>query len=339
VARKGILQKIGFPHHEYWPMWALYIITVPAWVWYSLRLRKPGFISAINPAIMNGGFCGESKIELNKLIPTEYLPKTADIYLPTNVQIVKQKMIANAIPYPCIAKPEFGGRGRKVAVVNNELELTKYCNEVGENFLVQEKINFPIELGLFFLKMPNEQNIRIPSVVIKEFMSVVGDGQQSVLQLMQCQNRSAKQIERLQQTNPSILGIIPHLSENFLLEPIGNHCKGTIFRDANHLINKDLIKCFTTICNQINGVYYGRFDLKVASIQDLYEGKNVLIMELNGINADPAHIFDPEARLRDAIVTQAYLAKCGYEIAKFNLQNGAKTVPIKSLFSIIKKFL
>jgi hypothetical protein len=339
VARKGFLQKLGLPHHEYWLMWALYVITVPAWLWYGLRAKNVSFITAINPNIKDGGFCGESKIELNKLLPQEYLPKTANVFLPTNLQIVKQKMVDSKIVYPCIAKPEFGGRGRKVAVIDNDIELEKYCNDVGENFMVQEKIDFEIELGLFFLKMPNENNIRIPSVVIKEFMTVIGDGKQSVLQLMNTTNRSAKQVERLKEMNPAILEIVPKEKEHILLEPIGNHCKGTIFRDANDLVNEELVNIFTNICNQINGVHYGRFDMKVKSIEDLYNGKNILIMELNGINADPAHIFDPEARLRDAIKMHFYLAKCGFEISKNNIKNGVKRIPTKTVIARVKKFL
>jgi hypothetical protein len=337
--RKGILQKIGLPHHEFWPMWALNIITVPFWLWYGLRAKSISFMTAINPAKKNGGLFAESKIEVNKLMPPEYLPKTANIFLPTDAQVVLQKMKANQIEFPCIAKPEYGGRGRKVAVVADDIELEKYCNEVGENFIVQEKIDYEIELGLFFIKMPNEKNVRIPSVVIKEFMTVKGDGQNTIATLMQLENRSAKQIERLQNTNPKLLFQIPNKNENVLLEPIGNHCKGTIFRGANDLVNDKLINVFTNICNQIDGVHYGRFDMKVKSIEDLYAGKNILMLELNGINADPAHIFDPEARLRDAIKTQAYLAKLGFVIAKNNINKGAKSIGFAALYGVVKKFL
>jgi phosphomannomutase len=59
------------------------------------------------------------------------------------------------------------------------------------------------------------------------------------------------------------------LGENRLLEPIGNHCRGTKFVNANHLINNQLDEVFSKISEGFEGFYYGRFDMKVESIDDL----------------------------------------------------------------------
>ena len=50
---------------------------------------------------------------------------------------------------------------------------------------------------------------------------------------------------------------------------------------------------FLAIAIQINGFYYGRIDLKAPSLQDFLEGKNLKILEVNGVNSEPAHIYQP----------------------------------------------
>jgi len=51
---------------------------------------------------------------------------------------------------------------------------------------------------------------------------------------------------------------------------------------------------FTEIAKDIPNFNYGRFDLKCNSITDLENGANLRIIELNGIVAEPVHIYDSQ---------------------------------------------
>ena len=117
------------------------------------------------------------------------------------------------------------------------------------------------------------------------------------------------------------------------LEPIGNHCRGTTFYNANKLINDQLIDVFNRIAKQIEGYYYGRFDLKVPNLQDLYAGRNIKIMELNGVSSEVAHVYDPDYKLirayRDIAKHMDYI----YQISKENYKKG---IPHDSLWSFLK---
>ncbi len=73
---KGILQRIGIPHHEYWPWWMLVIPVWPLWIWYGLRLRCLTWFTTVNPGIEDGGFMGESKKSIQDIIPADLQPKT-----------------------------------------------------------------------------------------------------------------------------------------------------------------------------------------------------------------------------------------------------------------------
>jgi hypothetical protein len=98
------------------------------------------------------------------------------------------------------------------------------------------------------------------------------------------------------------------------------------------LISTTLCEVFDNISQQIEGFYYGRFDLRTKSFEDMLAGKHIYILELNGLTSDAAHIFDPNARLRDAMRVQISNCIKSYKIARYNLKQGAKTTPIKELY-------
>ena len=87
------------------------------------------------------------------------------------------------------------------------------------------------------------------------------------------------------------------MDEEFLLEPIGNHCRGAVFLEGNHLIDEKMIEGFNRITKRIEGVYFCRYDLKCSSIEDPKAGRNIKILEINGVRANPAHIYDSSASI------------------------------------------
>ena len=233
------------------------------------------------------------------------------------------------MPFPYIAKPDIGGRGRKIAIINKEEELERYNETVGEDYMIQEMIHAPLELGVFYTRIPGEPAGKVTSITTKGFLSVLGDGTSSITKLMKLDERAALQIDRIAEHID--LNRVPELNETVLLERIGNHSMGTKFINESHRINDALHQTFTQVSNRIEGFYYGRFDIRVTSWEDLFEGKNISILELNGLTSDVTHIFDPEYRLRDVFKTQNQHIKIAYKIAKANLKSGVRATPIVEL--------
>ncbi len=332
--RKGVLQYIGIKHHEYWSWWLLVIPIWPLWLWYGLRLRCATWFTVVNPGMEDSGFLGESKIKILDSVPNAYKPQTVFVQYETAFEAVLHSVKDSNLQFPLICKPDIGGRGRKVEIIQSLLDLERYHSEIEESYMIQAIIPYELELGIFYVRLPNEDRGRITSIAIKGFLKVVGDGSSSIKQLMLNDYRASLQIERLsKQMN---LERIPNSNECILLEPIGNHCRGTSFINGTHLINETLNEVFDEISKQIEGFYYGRFDLKVKSLEDLFKGDTIQIMELNGLTSDAAHIFDPYFRLRDAYATQIKQCKISYQIARQNLKAGFKPTP---LFELIKKSL
>lgn len=299
----------------------------PVWVFYALRLIRPTWFTAVNPAMEDSGFMGESKYAIYKLIPKSLQPVTQFIS-------VRHPFSEPVFSYPFIVKPDIGGRGRKLKVINTIQELKEYHLNVGEDYLIQEIVHHPLEIGVFYVRMPQEAKGKVVSLVSKDFLSVRGDGMSSVRELMQKDVRARQQIHRL--AGVVDMDNVPFLGEEVVLESIGNHCRGTKFINENNRISPELNAVMDNIGKQIPGFYYGRFDIRVPSWKDLYAGKDISIIELNGLTADPAHIFDADISLAEIYKTQFRHVRWAYRIARENLKNGAKTTPPGEL--LIKTF-
>ncbi|GGD72353.1 D-alanine--D-alanine ligase [Emticicia aquatilis] len=308
----------------------------PYWIYQAIRAKSLTFFTAVNPGIEAGGFYGEHKTEIMKHISPEYLAKTIFIPLGAVFNELPKLLINNELGYPIIAKPNVGERGTSVSKIHSEDELRQYHESANADYLIQEFITYPIELGVLFSRMPNEKIGKVSSVTLKEFLSVTGDGKSTIEELVLQNTRARFQLESLQKRLGSKMQEIVPFGENRLLEPIGNHCRGTKFVNANHLINSQLHEVFTRVSEGFDGFFYGRFDMKVASIEDLYEGKNIRVMELNGVSSDPGHIYDPRYYLWQAYRDLMWHWKRAANISIMNQKSGIKPLPFGDILAIVK---
>ncbi|MBC8110965.1 MAG: hypothetical protein H7Y04_07900, partial [Verrucomicrobia bacterium] len=243
----------------------------------------------------------------------------------------------NHISFPVIAKPNVGERGTEVEKIQSLEQLTKHLHAHSGNFIIQEFITFENELGVLYYRLPSEKKGKISSLTIKKFLSVTGNGKDSLATLINQSARARFQWKKLKVKFADQLPEILPKNEVLLLEPIGNHCRGTAFLNGNHLINSQLEAIFDEVAANIDGFYLGRFDLKVSNFDDLYAGKNIKIMELNGVSSDPGHIYDPDYQLLHAYRDFFRHFKIIAEISQQNIQNGIKPIPLKMLWQIARQ--
>ena len=278
---------------EYLPWWLANVPMYGFWLWFAARARHLAFFSNVNPDIPLGGALGESKHDILQLLPPEIVPKT---FLVRGGETFENVVIALknvGIDYPLIAKPDVGERGFLVKKINAPGELKAHLGRFPANFIIQEFLTLPVEMTVLFHRFPAaNERFGISSVCIKEFLSVRGDGVSTVRALMEQNTRAVFQLERFEREFSEVLEKIPADSETLLLEPIGNHCRGTKFLNGNHLIDAPLLSAFEQICGQLPGVLLGRFDLKCESVEALHRGE-FKVMELNGVFGEPAHVYDP----------------------------------------------
>lgn len=320
-------------HWEYWPFELFYFPVYFYFIWLAIRERSFFFFTASNPTIDFGGMIGEKKSTIFDLIPKEYYPKTI---LMDNFSEQELVQAGSTLSYPFIAKPDIGQRGDGVEVIQNDKELRRYGARMKVPFLLQEFVDYPMELGVFYVRNPSENFGKITSIVQKKFLSVIGNGYSTIEDLLKSQSRAVLQVDFFQKHINHVLNQIPPRDEEVIVEPIGNHCRGTTFLDVTSKVDKALTQAFDKLAKQIDGFYFGRFDLKCTSMEDLKDLKNFSIVELNGAGAEPAHIYQPGHSLFKAYKVVLNHFKMMADVSRENKKRGVKYC---SLPSGLKKLL
>lgn len=278
---------------EYWPMWLVYLPVSFYYLYLALRARSLFFFSASNPGIETGGMFFESKWKIFEAMPTEYFPATIFISEHDDLTGIERRLNEAGISFPLIAKPDRGGRGWGVKKIYTPDELKTYRKNMQVSFLIQAFSPYPLELSVFYVRQPGSEKGRITSVTFKQLLTVKGDGKSTLSQLIKSNNRAYLQYQRLATSKHIQLNEVPALHEERLLVPYGNHVLGATFLNYEHIVDEALTQTFDAISKRIPGFYFGRYDLKCASIDALKQGKEFSILELNGAGAEPAHIYEP----------------------------------------------
>lgn len=279
-------------NHEYWPWWLIYLPIWPLYLYQAVRQRRAAFFTNVNPAMDMGGFFGESKSAIYALLPEGSFPNTIVVRACASRDEVLDLHRQSGIPYPLIIKPDVGERGEGVERVMDETALLRALIDRPRTMLMQALATGEYEFGLMFAKDPGTGRTALLSVCGKRFLSVIGDGASTVGELLALTWRGRKQLRRLGATQAQVLRRIPDADERMMVEPIGNHCRGTVFFDAAHLVTPALREQVARLMAATNSVHYGRMDVRCESERALREGR-FSIIELNGVSSEPGHIYDP----------------------------------------------
>lgn len=279
---------------EYWPFAAVYYPVFPIWILLCLRARAIYFFNASNPGIENGGMMNESKKDIHDIIPEDLYPKTIHFPKDSGQEAVRAAIASGGFRYPLFCKPDVGGRGKGVKKVRTEQELCAYASAVTIDFHVQETVPFENEVGIFYFRYPGETKGRITGIVKKEFLTVTGNGNQSVGELIMRDNRAIVYAESLKNTLAEEWNRVPGNGEKLIVSPYGNHARGSKFIDDSDKIDPQLTQAMDQITSRISGFNFGRLDICFRDWESLRNAENFMIIEVNGAGAEPTHMYDPD---------------------------------------------
>ena len=280
-------------HWEYWPMWTIYLPLGPYYIFESIRSGGLGFFTRTNPNMPTGGMGLMDKEDMYNLLPEGSFPTTSYFNSKTEFTSIQKWISTNNIEFPVVVKPAKGARGRGVAFIHSENELQKFIPNCQEKIVLQSLIPYSNEVGIFFVKHPNESKGRITGIVEKKGIQIIGDGLRSIKEHVTQSERYALHLVHLEKDSSLDLNEILPKGKTKELSSIGNHARGATFFDVTFRNNEKLERVFDSISNQIEGFYYGRFDVKFESWELLEKGESFSIVELNGANSEPTHVYDP----------------------------------------------
>ena len=264
----------------------------------------------------------ESKKAIYDLIPQRYYPKTELIKEGTPLEEIEKIISDSGIKYPLIAKPDIGLRGSGVQKINTVTDLKRYAIKANFDYVIQDLIPFENEVGIFYVRYPDQKFGKITGVVSKEFMILTGTGIATIEELIKGNPRYELQLKVLRQEFGEKLRDILPKGEKLNLVPYGNHARGAKFIDGSHWITPKLEETINKMCLQIPGFYFGRLDVMYNTIEELERGENFSVVELNGAASEPTHIYDPKHSLFFAWKELARHITYMYEISVANNKKG-----------------
>lgn len=308
---------------ENWPFMLRYLPIGPAWIWYIIKSRSVWYFTPSNPTLTFGGFEGEGKKEMYHLLPEGSYPKTIFIQPGSPLEEVKAYVAASGFTYPFCVKPDVGMKGLLFRKLDTESELEAYHRQMPVEYIVQELVNYNMEVSVFYYRYPNERKGVITGFIQKELMEVTGNGKDNLLQLIQKHPKAKLREGEMRTKHADHLQTVLQPGTKFYLSYAANLNRGARFIDLSHLIDERLHQLFDELSYE-GQFYYGRYDIKCASIEDLKRGQHFSILEFNGSGAEPNHVYNAGLTLRQAhaIILQHW--EVLYRISKYNNAQGIK---------------
>jgi hypothetical protein len=316
---KSLWEKIG--NWELWPFALRYFLISPVWLWYCIRSGSLWFFSSSNPTITFGGFEGEGKKEMYELLPRHVYPNTIFIEPGQDFNVVKQQVQAGGFSFPFVVKPDVGMKGLLFRKVDNEAQLKIYHEKIPIEYIVQELVDYPLEVSVFYYRYPYRAKGVITGFIQKELMDVRGDGQRSLWQLIEAHPKARHRLEEMRIKHIENLEKIIPQGERYILTYAANLNRGAKFTNLEHLIDEDLLKLFDELSRPAH-FYYGRYDIKCRSVEDLKKGQHFSILEFNGSGAEPNHVYNTGYSLLQANREFVKHWKVLFEISRYNHKHG-----------------
>ncbi|MCG3119978.1 MAG: hypothetical protein ALAOOOJD_02540 [bacterium] len=326
---------------EFWPLWAFYPPIIVYILYLGLKHRGLTLFTAVNPAIPESGFIGESKAAIldglskaNGFVARHILIKSQ---LPpaARLDLVREFMAANHLSLPLVIKPDKGQRGAGVSFAHSEQQLAEIVSTITFDVIVQEYVDGH-EFGIFYIRYPLAAQGFIYSITDKRLISVTGDGKRTLEELILADDRAVCMARFHLKKHEHTLYRIPAKDEKIKLVEVGTHCRGAMFLDGAPIKTPALESRLDAISKSYHGFYFGRYDIRTPSIAAIQNGDGFKIVELNGVTSEATHIYDPQNSLLYGYRVLMNQWRMAFEIGAQNRESGIKPVPVRHLVSLLR---
>lgn len=169
-------------------------------------------------------------------------------------------------------------------------QLIQYHSAMNADYIIQEYIDYPLEVSVFYYRIPGENKGHISGFIRKEYMKVVGDGVSTLKDLILTYDRAQFRLDELFSKHQKRLDEIIPDGQAYVLSDALNLSRGGKLINLNHEIDDEMLRLFDGLSHYA-GFYYGRYDIKCSSISNLKKGKDFSILEFNGCGGEAHHVY------------------------------------------------
>ena len=281
-------------HFFYWETWDYrlkLIPLMPIWGWHCLRARSAWFFTPANPTLTFGGFEGETKREMYAQLPPGTYPVSRFVDPGTCAETALGLVETVFGGYPVVVKPDVGMMGLLFRVIHSPADLRLYHERVGVAYIIQTLVTYPLEVSVFYYRMPGAAQGSITGFVRKDALAVVGNGHATLLQLMEAYAPVRYRMAEMRAKHANRLDVVLPKGEIFALSYALNQTRGGQLVSLAHEKDDQLLALFDRLSHQSGPFFFGRYDIKCQSVADLKAGRNFSILEFNGAGAAPHHVY------------------------------------------------
>lgn len=337
-ARRRMAARLArWSRWEFWPTWLFYL-PVTAYVgWLAVRHRGLSTITAANPGMPDGGLVGESKFDILRRLPPQWTIPSMFVEPGTLVErlrALRAECDARGWSLPLILKPDVGQRGAGVRLVPTWDAARKYLAAVESAVIAQPYHPGPFEAGIFYYRLPGSARGRIFSITDKHFPVLIGDAVSTIETLIWSHPRFRLQAATFATRHGALLKRVLAAGERFSLAIAGNHCQGTLFRDGGHLLTPALEQRVDEIARAYPGFFVGRFDVRYSDVEEFKAGRDLAIVELNGVTSESTNIYDPDSTLLEAYRQLFRQWSIVFTIGAANRAQGVPVSSARRLFAL-----
>ncbi len=327
--QRGRIRLARARRWEFWPAWLFYIPVVAWIILLGLRHRHFTLFTAANPGMDEGGVVGERKspllLRLSQSLPEATPPLQllpASLPAPERLQRARDFIGGR---FPVVLKPEIGQRGRGVLIAQDWTQVQRYLAASREDLILQQFAPGK-EFGIFIYRDPDSGTVKIFSVTAKELMHVHGDGHRPLHQLIMDHPRAWLTAPMLFRRHRAHLQEVIPAGEDFYLVDVGSHCRGAVFLNGHKLITPALSQRLGEIVEALPGFHFGRLDVIATDRAALREGRDLKVLEVNGVTSEAAHVYHPGTPLLAGYRSFFRQWQLAFSIGRRNRDAGAHTV-------------
>ena len=328
---------------EYWPPALVFPPVVLDLLRTAIVHRTPLVFSACNRGIPFGGLFGESKGDILDLLPdasrqgvfvAAYQRLLRATPIDERMAHVRIFLASGATPGRCVLKPDQAERGTGVVVVKDEAAARAWLEACPYDAIVQEFIAGE-EFGVAWCRNPETGRGEIHSIAHKVLPALRGDGRHTLEELILIDERTLPMARLHLQAQAHRLAAIPAEGERVSLGDLGTHARGATFLDARELASPALHESFDQFLVKVEGIDFGRFDVRVSSTAALQAGTGIAVLEFNGVTGEAAHVYQPgypwHRGVRDMI---AHLRRAS-RIGAHNRRAGHAPATLRQLWQVL----
>ena len=334
--RRQLVMKIrGLLQPSLWPAAILYLPVRLGILILCLRHRRLTAFASANPAFGRiGGFVGDSKSLLlrpfqrdSRCCPTLAL----SLEDKADDRVREAAAFAACHGYPLVFKPEVAEDGAGLRFVRSGEQLERLVRGAREDFVLQRFVA-GFEFEVVWRRNPGKDDGRIVAIVQKRDVTVRGDGEQTLEELIWLDEAAVSRGELYIQCHARDLNRVIPAGQKVTLNLTGSHGHGARCLHRHDLITVELDAAVTAFAKRFPGLHFARFDLRADTVEELKAGR-FTVTEVGGCCHVSSLLRDESLRFsRSYAAVWAQIRAC-LDAGAYNLAQKVRPVPLEELMA------